>query len=158
MADKIVLLDSGKIVQVGSPKELYEHPNSIFTALFIGSPSMSLVEGVVNIENDSAYIVTESNEKFPIKKKSSLKINQKVVLGIRPNNFYISNAKDGYLVSIDMMEYTGAEDRIYGKIANCNINVVLSAGNFKNDEDLYISYDVDKTNIFDKETSKAINN
>lgn len=42
MADRIVVMDRAKIIQVGTPKEVYEHPNSLFVATFIGSPNMNI--------------------------------------------------------------------------------------------------------------------
>ena len=48
MADKIVLMQGGKIIQVGTPDDLYDKPNSKYVADFIGSPSMNFIEGVIS--------------------------------------------------------------------------------------------------------------
>jgi multiple sugar transport system ATP-binding protein len=69
MADRIVVLQAGKVQQVGSPMELYENPNSVFVAGFIGSPKMNFITGA-------------PAEKLKAK-----------TIGVRPEHFEFSDAK-----------------------------------------------------------------
>lgn len=86
LADKIVLLKSGKIEQEGSPQELYERPANLFVASFIGSPPMNFLEGEV-LSHEGALWVDAGVFRVSL---AALKIhspvgpNTKVVLGIRP--------------------------------------------------------------------------
>ena len=56
MADKIVVLNAGRIEQVGAPLELYNHPRNLFVAGFIGSPKMNLIEGAEAAKHDAHTI------------------------------------------------------------------------------------------------------
>src|SRR5262249_52100746 len=58
MADRIVVLNAGRIEQVGSPLELYHRPNNLFVATFIGSPKMNLLSGAIDSVTNGAASVT----------------------------------------------------------------------------------------------------
>ncbi len=157
MADKIVLMDKGYIVQIGTPKELYDTPNSIFTATFLGSPSMSLIEGEIKIENKKYEFCSNDGIVFPIKSIESASNGQKVILGIRPRDFHISRQANNLKIDIDIHEYTGAENIIYGKIGNNEVNVAISRKEqFDIDDDLHITYEIEKAHIFDATTKKVM--
>lgn len=90
LADRIVVLEAGKIAQVGTPRALYENPANLFVAQFIGSPRMNLiaVEHVKNLETtqDVAHI------------------------GIRPEHISFAGNDDGHISGvIDVLEYLGAD-------------------------------------------------
>jgi multiple sugar transport system ATP-binding protein len=51
MADKIVVMRDGRVEQIGSPLHLYDNPDSVFVASFIGSPSMNFVHGKIGVKN-----------------------------------------------------------------------------------------------------------
>lgn len=157
MADKIVLLDKGNIVQVGSPHDLYDSPNSIFTASFLGGPNISLINGTIKIKDDKALFFTKDNLEFPINNISSLKEGQEVILGIRPRSFHSTNDKSDFKVDINIHEYTGAENIIYGQIGDNKINIAFSRKEkFVVLDDLHVTYQVDKTHLFCADTKKAI--
>jgi multiple sugar transport system ATP-binding protein len=158
MADRIVLLDAGKIKQIGTPKDLYDKPNSIFVASFLGNPNITLINGIVKIVDNVKYICSNDNIHFPIENINSLKENQEIILGIRPMDFYISNKKDGLLVNIDVYEYVGSVYNVFGKIGTNSINIAFSKkDNFdENNNELYINYEFEKAHIFDAKTTEAI--
>lgn len=90
LADRIVVLEFGKIAQVGSPRELYEKPANLFVAQFIGSPRM-------NVMPASAV------------PKAALPANA-VSLGIRPEHIAIVDKGEGHLQgTVDVLEYLGAD-------------------------------------------------
>ncbi len=157
MADKIVLMDKGYIVQVGSPKELYDHPNSLFSATFLGSPNISLIEGVIKQEEGGVSFYTDDGIAFPVKQLASLEEGQRVILGIRPRNFHNTESQGGFEVEIEVHEYTGAENIIYGKVGESELSIVFSRKeHFENDQPLYVTYEVDKSHLFCAQTHKAI--
>ena len=96
LADRIVVLSAGKIEQVGAPLELYEHPDNLFVAGFIGSPRMNFIE---------AELLTASATEATVKLKDgatvrcalegtslpSIKAGDKVTLGVRPEHFQIGS-------------------------------------------------------------------
>ena len=157
MADKIVLMDAGYAIQIGSPEELYDYPNSIFTASFLGAPNISLIKGTIKVEDDIRCFYTKDNIKFPINDIKSLTHGQEVILGIRPRDFHSSQDKNDYEVQINVHEYTGAENVIYGQIGENEVNVAFSRKeHFEKDEKLYVTYEVSKTHIFCANTKQAI--
>ena len=97
MADRIVVLNGGEIQQVGTPKELYERPNNMFVARFIGEPEMNIIscefDGKALVHNDIKIPLPE----VMTAKLSEAYIGKKVYLGIRPSDIYVENiGKDTY--------------------------------------------------------------
>jgi len=89
LADRIVVLSAGRIEQVGSPLELYEHPDNLFVAGFIGSPRMNFIQAEV-IEANPGYAVVRLADNALIRcdvDASAAKLGDKVTLGVRPEHF-----------------------------------------------------------------------
>ncbi len=84
MADEIVIMNNGIIEQIATPNEIYEKPNNLFVADFIGTPAINLLEGVVT---DKSSIKLKSQD-LPHSKKN-VSNNQNVVYGIRPTDVSI---------------------------------------------------------------------
>jgi ABC-type sugar transport system ATPase subunit len=107
MADKIVVLNGGKIEQVGSPMELYDHPNTAFVAGFIGSPKMNLFAAeLVDEVGISTY-------------------------GIRPEHLEISTTAGRWKGKIRHIERLGADSIIYLDVDKIDKIVVRVAGDLK---------------------------
>jgi multiple sugar transport system ATP-binding protein len=121
LADRIVVLSAGKIEQVGSPLELYEKPQSLFVAGFIGSPKMNLLEGAlaapfscttVGIRPEHLLVAENGDgvwkgtvihtEKLGADSFSYLDIGQEEPLTIRENG--TTPFKPGDIVSVKPME------------------------------------------------------
>jgi len=158
MADKVVLMDQGHIIQIGSPEDLYDRPNSVFTASFLGTPNVSLINGYVKYINNETFLCTQDNILFPLNKlKNKLEENHKIILCIRPRNFHHSIKQNAFNVKINIHEYTGAENIIYGSIGNNKVNIAFSRKEkFDINQELKIDYEIDKTHIFDAKTQKVI--
>ena len=97
MADQIILLNSGEIIQKGAPEEIYNYPNSIFSAQFIGLPPMNILKLK---DLDIASLSKENQEKI----KAS---NNSINLGIRPEHIVFS--KKGLPVVVNGIDYFGGE-------------------------------------------------
>src|SRR6266513_2804189 len=89
MADRIVVMHEGRIEQIGTPLDLYDHPNNLFVAQFIGSPAMNVVEGTVRRANGSAYVEAAGGARWPISRGPGAD-GQAVILGVRPEHLAIS--------------------------------------------------------------------
>lgn len=101
LADRIVVLHDGIIEQVGSPKELYNNPQNLFVAQFIGSPKMNILRCSANDEQ----VRLISGGSIPIAGKSNA-----TNLGIRPESITLSEPEDGHIDGvIDVVEYLGAD-------------------------------------------------
>jgi len=119
LGDRIVLLDSGEIQQIGTPKDIYNDPANRFTALFIGSPRMNIVDNCkpngtrINIQG-AGYIELE---------KPLVSVPETVTVGFRPQECRIS--EDGLLsMTVTASEYVGSGKFLYGSAGNADIIVV----------------------------------
>ena len=125
LADKIVVLNEGKIIQIGSPHKLYNYPKNLFVAEFIGTPKMN----ILNCIKKEGHVYLDKNKKTNIKtKKESI-----FTLGIRPDNIEICKSEKNILSGqIKFCEYLGSEQYVY---VDCGINdkliIVKLDPNFK---------------------------
>ncbi|UAB69198.1 sn-glycerol-3-phosphate ABC transporter ATP-binding protein UgpC [Vibrio sp. SCSIO 43132] len=115
MADKIVVMKSGRIEQVGTPVELYEQPANEFVACFIGSPSMNILPARV----EGSCLMLEDDQSLPIPEGYLVEDGQKVKVGIRPEHLIFSDSS--LKGDLSLIEPTGAETLFHLRIANQEI-------------------------------------
>ena len=125
MADRIVLLKDGVVQQVAPPQEMYDHPNNVFVAGFIGSPAMNFVQAHLEKENGGLAAVFGdariplSKERMGESKDLDQYVNNDVVLGIRPEHIEdaeVAESTDGTTaieVEPQVIESMGNEKYIY---------------------------------------------
>ena len=109
MADKIVVMKDGYIEQIGSPLEVYDKPANTFVASFIGSPAMNMIEGIVEIKNNS-FKLQVAETKIDLPNIKELDNGQKIIVGIRPE--YLIPSKNGIPAKIAVVEPTGSETHL----------------------------------------------
>jgi sn-glycerol 3-phosphate transport system ATP-binding protein len=144
MADKIVLLNEGEIVQQGRPKELYEKPENTFTAKFLGNPPMNLI--YLEVEREGNYIPI-FEEKYFIKQKS----DKKNILGIRPEDIEIS--KEGIKCTINDLDYQGSDVVLSLQLGNQEIFARIDSKRVEElDNHVYINWDNNNLHLFDFES------
>jgi multiple sugar transport system ATP-binding protein len=122
MADKIVVMQGGHIEQMGTPLELYDTPANIFVAGFIGSPSMNLIEGIVERSGDG-WSAQAAGTNLPLGPRNGLAEGQEVMLGIRPEE--LVPADTGIAATIAVIEPTGSETHIIVKAGGKDLTAVL---------------------------------
>lgn len=95
LADRIVVLDGGNIAQCGTPMELYDFPNNIFVAGFMGSPKMNFIEGVVHKISAKKLDVKLAGGALVSANvnATSCGIGDKITIGIRPENIVVGTTK-----------------------------------------------------------------
>ena len=89
MADRIVVMHDGRIEQIGTPLELYDRPDNLFVAQFIGSPAMNVIEGTVRRANGAAYVEVAGGVRWPLAAGSGAD-GQAVSYGIRPEHLTLA--------------------------------------------------------------------
>ena len=118
MADRIVVMNGGRIEQVGTPLELYDRPGNRFVASFIGSPAMSFLEA--RLAGGAA--VLSDGARLPV--APGLGADGPVTLGIRPECY--RRDPDGPLaLSVEVVEPTGPEIHVFGRIADAEVRVIF---------------------------------
>ena len=144
LADRIVVLNKGIIEQFGSPNEIYNDPNNIFVAEFIGSPKMNIIK--INKEQ-----IVHSNTIELFKNKitfENFKFKDDIYLGIRPEDISIKDDREIKLdVKVDLVENLGFEKIIYTKLSETQI-IIKSSAEISN-QLLKISFSKDKVLFFD---------
>ena len=107
MADRIVVLNQGRIEQVGSPLELYDHPKTLFVAGFIGSPKMNFISGSVAARYGAATI------------------------GIRPEHIQLGASDGGFTGTIRIAEHLGSDTFIHAESPELGSITVRATGNIE---------------------------
>ena len=110
LADRIVVLSAGRIEQVGSPLMLYEHPDNLFVARFIGSPGMNLIEGdLVAASAEAASVRLSGGELIECRVDAShARTGDAVTLGVRPEDFRVGEAVNALRTEVTFVESLGS--------------------------------------------------
>jgi multiple sugar transport system ATP-binding protein len=121
MADRIVVMRDGRILQVGTPTELYEHPVDIFTARFIGSPSMNLLPARL----EAGRVTMAGATNAPAMPRDSQPTGNEILVGVRPHDLVIGQdvGADGMTIagSVNAVEPLGAETLVHVEIGGTEI-------------------------------------
>jgi multiple sugar transport system ATP-binding protein len=117
MADKIVVLNGGRIEQVGAPLELYNHPVNKFVAGFIGSPKMNFLEARVEGRGPGETSLRVGSESVQLPRALAVEVGAPVALGVRPEHL-AANAPDGIKladVAVHLIENLGGDTLVYAR-------------------------------------------
>jgi multiple sugar transport system ATP-binding protein len=115
LADRIVVLNAGRIEQVGSPLELYEHPDNLFVAGFIGSPRMNFLPAqVVEADAATALVRLPTGELLRCAVDAArAEVGQDVTLGLRPEHFRPESTDNAIKVQVTFVESLGSSTQAY---------------------------------------------
>jgi len=99
LADKIVVLKDGQVMQAGAPMELYHEPANLFVAGFLGAPSMNFLDVTVEAVTDATVAIKNpSLDRIEVPRKGrDFKVGQTATLGVRPQYLHPANADTGKL-------------------------------------------------------------
>jgi multiple sugar transport system ATP-binding protein len=111
MADRIVVMHDGRVEQIGTPLDLYDHPGNLFVAQFIGSPAMNIIEGSVRRANGARYVEAAGGLMWPLGAAVASE-GLAVSYGVRPEHLGLTNAANGVPAEIIVVEPTGAETEL----------------------------------------------
>jgi len=122
MADKIVVMHDGRVEQVGAPLELYDRPQNLFVAGFIGSPAMNFLRGSIRA-NGKLEFEGPGGARLPLAAAPHSSDGREAVYGVRPEHFEI--ADDGAEAEIQVVEPTGSEIQVVAKLGGQEVNAVF---------------------------------
>ncbi|MCE0460647.1 ABC transporter ATP-binding protein [Pseudomonas uvaldensis] len=152
LADKIVVLNGGRIEQIGSPRELYEHPASRFVAGFLGSPRMNFHAAFLHEPGKTSLVESIVLGKTTLPFDSAgLAANTQLSLGIRPEHVTLEAAPESTGVVVAGVEYLGSETYVHVDIGHdeplicrCEANAGWQTG-----DQVRLRLDLDKLHLFD---------
>ena len=170
MGTRIVVMKDGFIQQIDSPQSLYEKPNNMFVAGFIGSPQMNFITVKTEKKGSDIYLnFGGSSIKLPEGKAKKLEgtdyIGKDLVMGIRPEHLhdepsYLETLKDSIVeAKIEVTEMLGAETFLYMVVEGVNTTArVNPRTTAKAGDKIKVAIDTNKIHLFDKETERTILN
>ena len=152
MADKIVVMNGGRIEQTGSPLELYDNPANLFVAGFIGSPAMNFLPGTLRRSGVEAWIEFAGGVRLPSPVNAGGQDGQKVIYGTRPEHFDLVGGSAGVPAEVVVVEPTGADTQVYSKIAGSAVTAVFRERHeFKPGSIIQLLPDATRAHLFDAE-------
>jgi ABC-type sugar transport system ATPase subunit len=119
LADRLVVLDKGRISQVGTPMEIYERPANVFTAGFIGSPRINLLDAVmVERRGEEALFEIAGGVRFARQDGGALRVGDRVTIGLRPEHVRTEPGQDDIklTLAVEAVEALGHSTFLYGQL------------------------------------------
>ncbi|MGB1344890.1 MAG: ABC transporter ATP-binding protein [Amylibacter sp.] len=158
LADRIAIMKGGKIMQLGTPNEIYNHPKNLYVADFIGSPSMNFLNGDLKdtkFTNGSLELPMGS---YQFIKKTNLK---NVTIGIRPEHIITGElSKKAPVitnVTINLVEPMGSDTLVYANLSDVQIRIRMEGNaKVKIGDRLEIGIDPSRASLFDTQTEQRI--
>ena len=153
LADKIVCMSDGRIQQIGKPIELYDNPNNLFVASFIGLPPMNFfdvkVDGDKLVSNDLEYKLNDAEKTLLANYQG-----KDIVLGVRPEDV---NIGDEFKFKVLINENLGMNTLVHGYIGKKKVVSKINEWcEYKLGDEISVTFDRNKVHFFDKETTNAI--
>ncbi len=154
MADKIVVMHDGLVEQIGAPLELYDRPENLFVAGFIGSPAMNFLPGTIRA-NGKARFEGPGGVALPLAAARGSEDGRPAVYGIRPEHFAL--ADDGAEATVQVVEPTGSELQIVARLGGEEIIAVFRERHqFRPGDRIRLKPDPRLVHLFDKTTGKRL--
>ena len=148
MADRVVVMNHGRVQQVGPPSEVFEKPRNTFVAGFIGTPKMNFFSAQIDLSPETG--VRLGQEFVPILSDLAVSQDQSVTIGIRPEAFALSES--GLPVDVTLTENLGSETLVYAGLAGqqCWFQVPTRAAPRRGDS-VYLSVQPEDIHVFESD-------
>ena len=142
LADKIVLMNEGHIVQQGKPKELFENPSHMFTAKFLGNPPMNIIE----TEHDGeSHFINHNGGKIDFRQDNK----KDLVFGLRPEDIKVSDK--GIKCHVNFLDYQGSETIINTTLGIHEINIKTDSKKTDDlNQEIHIKWNKKDIKVFEK--------
>lgn len=166
LANRIVIMNEGRIMQEGTPLEVYENPRNLFVAGFIGSPSMNFLETKV-VEENARLSVDGRSFRLAIPRnlegRYRARVNNNVVFGIRPEHINDRSfatdfpGRDELKAMVDVIEPVGSEVILIVTVGDHQLTAKVDPHTKASiHQPIELSVDMNNMHLFDKETGKVI--
>ncbi|MGI4950187.1 MAG: ABC transporter ATP-binding protein [Janthinobacterium lividum] len=152
MADKIVVMNGGRVEQTGTPLELYDRPANQFVAGFIGSPAMNFLPGTI----EAGGFRAQGGTLWPLPGNAAGQ-GRPAVYGVRPEHLQLANDAAGVPLMVQVVEPTGSETQVHGRLGTLPVmgafreRVMARPG-----EPITVTADPALVHLFDQETGMRL--
>ncbi len=151
LADRIVVMDGGKIRQIGTPSEIYHHPADLFVANFVGSPGMNLLTGqIVQRENGLSFTRPDTDIHIPIHANIA---PAQIIFGMRPE--FIRPTNRGIPGKVILSEYLGSHGYVHVDTPIGEL-IMRSTDRFAIGETIHLHLNETHIRLFDPDTETAL--
>jgi multiple sugar transport system ATP-binding protein len=164
LADRVAVMRGGVIQQLDAPQVIYNEPNNLYVAGFIGSPTMNFIKGEIG-GTAAAPFIAVSKGKVALKDyaaKSNLVVGQKVVFGARPEHLRINagneaGLSDAFDATVDLIEPMGADSLVWLKLGDQILSARIESSKiYEPGEKIKVRFRVGLASVFDAETSDRL--
>lgn len=162
MGDRIAVMRHGVLQQVGTPRDLYEHPDNLFVAGFIGSPAMNFMD-VERQANGDGMDLAGAGVQIRLSEAQSAAVTasgaSQLTVGVRPEHLERSPGHDGVVLdaAVEVVEFLGHEELLHLRSGERDVVAVLDAGQggaVGDEVSLHASASL--LHLFNRETEEAI--
>ena len=154
LADRICVLEGGHARQVDTPRNLYERPNSVFVAGFIGSPPMNFLPVSKKGQN-----LIGPGVSLPLSIPLPEQTPENLLLGIRPHEFLLQGGRGTFAMEVEVVETVGWDLHLHGRIENTPLVVQMeaeSASQVRPGSRLQLGCDPEKVKLFEAQSGCAL--
>ncbi len=167
LADRVVLMNAGRIEQIGTPADIYNHPATLFAAGFIGTPAMNFLDGEIDIE-DGVPLLCCAGYRWALgsPRFASLVAGQKIVFGLRPNHLKINTdtaeagQRLGLSCAIDLVELLGAEALFSFQCSTVTLTALVPASAANSlaqvGDALELTFEEEHIHLFDVDSGQSL--
>ena len=178
MADRIVIMHQGSLQQIGTPNEVYNQPQTVFVAQFMGSPSMNLISGTVQAQSALKPAATGGEQpalhlnhtdvwiELSAERISHIGRSTEIIFGVRPEHIAVSREpiQKGFTATVHLVEALGSVniiDMFLGENPDTGDLVLLRARThpaFRPDvgQSIWFDFDAKQIHLFDRHTEQII--
>ena len=170
LGTRIVVMKDGVVQQVDTPQNLYDKPQNLFVAGFMGSPQMNFLDAEVDVQGDKVFLKV-AGQSIPLPPAKAKKLidggynGKTVTFGIRPEDLYDSemfietSPQSVFETTVRVYELLGAEVYLYFDLDKFSMTArVDSRTTARPGDKVKFAMDVEKIHVFDKETEQIITN
>ncbi|RYE56789.1 MAG: sn-glycerol-3-phosphate ABC transporter ATP-binding protein UgpC [Rhizobiaceae bacterium] len=154
MADRIVIMDKGEIVQVDTPMELYRRPRNTFVAGFIGSPQMNFIDARSDGKGGISFGQDDSHRPASDVPPTA----RELVVGIRPEDL-LFDEEDGLRARVTLVEPTGAQTYVHACTEDGNSLIAIENGErrLRSGDQIRLKPVFQHLHLFDRASGERLN-
>jgi len=161
MGDRVLVMNEGRVEQIGSPREVYHHPVSLFVASFIGRPMMNFIRTRYRVEGDRAFLEYQGLRWDVTNRRPQIEAaaTDEIILGIRPEDIHLTDGSqpDTIQARVDLVQPLARNKIVDLEIEGMLIKVLVPSTTVIRAEDtVSVRFDPQKVHLFDSRTERTI--
>ncbi|MBP2239127.1 multiple sugar transport system ATP-binding protein [Sinorhizobium kostiense] len=167
LATRVAVMKGGVVQQLDDPQTVYDRPANVYVAKFVGSPSMNIIPGKIEVEGGSATAVIDMANRQAVRipgihlssQAASKYAGRKVLIGIRPEMFSVGNgqAQGAISIEVDVVEPTGADTLAVFQLGGVEVTARLPPKQVNARASATLAVDRSKVVLFDPDSEELIN-